>query len=41
MRQGQFWKSTVLFCAVPMLLFLMLAGAEAQAPATGKAKVAW
>src|SRR2546422_4186560 len=40
MRQVRFWKSTVLFLAVPMLLCLRLAGAEAQAPATpGKAKV--
>ena len=39
MRQVRSWKSTVLFLAGPMLLFLMLAGAEAQAPATpGKAK---
>src|SRR2546428_10286097 len=40
MRQAQFWKSTALLLAVPMLLILGLVGAEAQAPAAaGKAKV--
>ena len=39
MRQARFWKRKVLFLAVPMLLFLMMADAEAQAqPAAGKAK---
>ena len=40
MRQTQFWKSTALLLAIPMLLTLGLVGAEAQAPAAaGKAKV--
>src|SRR5216683_5974603 len=40
MQQVRFWKPRVLFLVVPLLLLLVLAGAEAQAPAaSGKAKV--
>src|SRR5256712_7246730 len=40
MKQERFWKPKALFFAVPMLLLLLLPGAQAQAqPATGKAKV--
>jgi ABC-type transport system substrate-binding protein len=40
MQQMRFWKPRVLFLAVPLLLLLVLVGAEAQTPATsGKAKV--
>src|SRR3989442_7762597 len=40
MKQVRFWKPGVLFLAVPLLLLLILAGAEAQSqPAAGKAKV--
>src|SRR5499427_11123298 len=40
MQQVQCWKPRVWFIAVPLLLLLGLAGAEAQAPAaSGKAKV--
>jgi peptide/nickel transport system substrate-binding protein len=39
MQQVRFWKPRVLFLAVPLLLLLVLTGAEAQAPAaSGKAK---
>ena len=40
MQQARFWKPRILFLAVPMLLLLMMTGAEAQVPAaSGKAKV--
>src|SRR6266487_3506807 len=40
MQQVRFWKPRVLFLAVPLLLLLMLPGAQAQTqPAAGKAKV--
>src|SRR5262245_50365809 len=40
MQQIRFWKPGIWFCALPILLLMVLTGAEAQTPAaSGKAKV--